>query len=60
MTEAQKKNIDKESEMTPLQVAFSHLSPAKVTQVWNKLNNKEKMELGEIYEKKIEVVEKTE
>jgi hypothetical protein len=54
MTEAQKKNIDKESEMTPLQVAFSHLSPAKVDQVWNKLSAKEKMELGEIYEKKIE------
>jgi hypothetical protein len=46
--------------MTPLQVAFSHLAPQKVEQVWKSLTPKEKIELGDIYEKKLEVVEKTE
>lgn len=54
MTEAQKKNIDKESEMLPIQVAFSHLTPDEAKVVWNKMSNKEKMQCGEIYEKKIE------
>ncbi len=54
MTEAQKKNIDKESEMTSIQVAFSHLTPDEAKVVWNKMSNKEKLQVGEIYEKKIE------
>jgi hypothetical protein len=54
MTEIQKKNIDKEADMTPLQVAFSHLPPAKVEQVWSKLSAKEKNELQDIYDKKLD------
>lgn len=60
MTEAQKKNIDKESEMLPIQVAFSHLTPDEAKVVWNKMSNKEKMQCGEIYEKKIDNAESKE
>ena len=56
MTPAQKKTIDKESSMTPMQAAFSHLQDPtleKSVRVWAKATDDEREELRDIYQHRI-------
>jgi hypothetical protein len=60
MTDAQKKNIDKEAEMLPIQVAFSHLTADEAKMVWKKMNPKERNDVQDIYDKKLDNAENKE
>ena len=56
MTDNQQKEISKESEMTPMQAAFSHLEDPtleKSIEIWSKATDEERDQLRDIYEKRI-------
>jgi len=54
LTEKQKDQIDKEAGMTPMQAAFSHLTVDAAVYAWKNASDKERADLDELYQEKID------